>query len=234
MKPFGRIIGRAAMALGSIMLLGGPVSAQETGTLIKHKAAQIDEIRTKGGARLVAEQFGACVVDRSELRSLKWVDLPFGSPEFRNMRGSLTSFTDECISGGELTISDVTLRGAMLQSLYLRYYSKKPVPVFAPDANSGYRSVYPEELSPEARQIVALEQFGECVAKADPETVRRLLTAVSESGGEAAIFAELGPRFSGCIVQGENLKFSKLVLKSALAEGMFRLTRATQTATASK
>ncbi len=67
------------------------------------------------------------------------------------------------------------------------------------------------------------------MAKANPSATRRLLLSVSESGGETGIFAELTPSFSACIVQGEQLKFSKLILKGALAEGMYRLTRAAVT-----
>lgn len=221
---------RMSIVLGAFAL-GTVAHAQETGTLIKHKAAQIDDVRTKAGARLAGEQFGACLLDRSFGRVSKWTELPVGSPDYYKMIDSLIDVEDACISNGQISFSRNVLRGAIFQSLYLRTYGKRPLPSFAPDISTKYRDLYPAsatDMDVEARQILALEQFGECVSKADPETVRRLLLSTSNSSAEGEIFATLAPRFSGCIVAGENLTFSKLILKGALAEGMFRLTRAAQ------
>lgn len=230
---FRSFLAQAALILSAVALSAG-AHAQETGTLIKHKAAQIDEMRTKAGARLVAEQFGACVVDRSEGRVTKLAFLPIGSREYVDIWESLTEREDPCISNGELTLSSMTLRGAIFQAMYLRKYAKKPLLPFAPELSTGYRALYPEDVSGEARMAVALEQFGECVAKADPAAARRLLLANSSSSAESSAIAELSPKFSGCIVAGEKITLSKLIAKGAIAEAMYRLMRAAEGAPAVK
>lgn len=207
--------------------LCSPVMAQETGTLIQRRAAQIDEGNPNAG-RLTMEAFGACVVSRSKGRVSKFIDMRVDEPGYRDyMKNLFDRAEDQCLSQGELRFYDINFRGALFQALYAQEF-KTSAPDLTTVQSSGYRQIYPETLSPEARNAVALEQFGECVSRADPQNVRALLRSLAGSSQESALFGSLTPRFGACIPQGEKLAFSKVVLKGALAEGMYRLSRAAE------
>jgi hypothetical protein len=218
------------LVAGALIVCATSVSAQETGTLIKrNRAAQIDE-GNPNAPRIAMEAFGACVLSRSKGRVAKFVDMRVGEQEYADyMRGLFDRSDDFCLSQGWLQFHDIHFRGALFQALYNSEFKSGP-PSFGAVTTSNYRALYPETLSPPARNTVALEQFGECVARADPQGVHDLLRSLAGSSRETALFQQLSPRFSACIPQGEKLAFSKIVLKGALAEGMYRLSKAAEAA----
>lgn len=204
-----------------------PANAQETGTLIQRRAAQIDE-GNPNAARLTMEAFGACVVSRSKGRVAKFIDMRVDEPAYQDyLKTMFDRSEDQCLSQGQLRFYNIHFRGALFQALYAQEF-KASQPDLSAVQNSGYRQIYPETLTPEARSTIALEQFGECVARADPQNVRALLRALAGSSQEKALFGALTPRFGACIPKGEKLAFSKIVLKGAIAEGMYRLSKAAQ------
>jgi hypothetical protein len=75
-----------------------------------------------------------------------------------------------------------------------------------------------------------MEQFGECVSRARAEEVRQLLAAPPETPLESRAITLLSPSLSGCVPKGQDFRFSKTVLRGALAEGMYRLSKAAETA----
>ena len=223
MKAGGRVFQFVAGAMAAAAI-GAPVAAQETGTLIQRRAAQIDE-GNPNAARLTMEAFGACVVSRSKGRVEKFIDMRVDEPAYRDyLKVLFDRSEDQCLSQGRLSFYDIHFRGALFQALYAQEF-RNSAPDLTSAPGSGYRQLYPETLSDKARSAVALEQFGECVARADAPNVRALLRALAGSSQESALFATLNPRFGSCIPQGEKLAFSKIVLKGALAEGIYRLSK---------
>jgi hypothetical protein len=219
--------GLLRLLAGALVVATSPVSAQETGSLIKrNRAAQIDE-GNPNAPRITMEAFGACIVSRSKGRVAKFIDMRVGEPEYRDyIRALFDRSEDFCLSQGRLQFYDIHLRGALFQALYNSEFRNDGPTSFGAVTSSNYRALYPEILSPEARSAVALEQFGECVARADTPNVRELLRSLAGSARETALFGTLSPQFSACIPQGEKLAFSKIVLKGALAEGIYRLSKA--------
>ena len=221
---------QVAASLVGVMLCAAPVTAQETGTLIKRRAAQIDEGNPNAG-RLTMEAFGACLVSRSKGRVEKFVQMRVDAPEYRDyLKALFDRAEDQCLSSGQLRFHDIHLRGALFQALYAQEFKAGRRPDLGGAPGSNYRLLYPETLSGAARNAIALEQFGECVSRADPDSVHKLLRSLAGSSQETALFGSLTPRFGGCIPQGETLAFSKVILKGALAEGMYRLSKAAESA----
>lgn len=216
---------------GVMVVCAMPVQAQETGTLIRrNRAAQIEE-GNPNAPRIAMEAFGACVVSRSKGRVAKFVDMRVGNQEFGDyLRVMFDRSGDFCLSGGWLQFQDIHFRGALFQGLYNAEFKGGP-PSFGQSTSSNYRALYPETLSPAARNTVALEQFGECVSRADPQGVHELLRSVAASSRETALFRSLSPRFSACVPQGEKIALSKIIVKGALAEGMYRLSKAAEAGT---
>lgn len=225
MKSGGRAI---RLLAGLLIVCAAPAAAQETGTLIKRgRAAQIDE-GNPNAPRIAMEAFGACVVSRSKGRVAKFVDLRVGDQDYADyMRGLFDRSDDACMSVGWLQFHDIHFRGSLFQALYNAEFRSGP-PNFGVVTSSNYRALYPESLSPAARNTVALEQFGECVGRADPQNVHDLLRSLAGSSRETALFHTLAPRFSACVPQGEKIALSKIVAKGALAEGMYRLSKAAE------
>lgn len=199
-----------------------PAWAQETGTLITRRAAQIDS-RDKNAARKTLEIFAKCIVDRQSGRASKIVDIRVDTPEYSKYLDGLHDYYDECISSGEFGYTYPLLRGAIFQALYLRKFKMSGPLTFDPALQTGYRAIYPETLSPDAQDSVAQVSFAECVSRADAEGVRNLLTTPPGSTTETEAVMRIGPKLGSCLSKGSKISFSKSVLKGMLAEGLYRL-----------
>jgi hypothetical protein len=209
------------------------VQAQETGTLLPHRAAQIQG-RGPVAARVTMEAFATCVIDRAKGRAMKLIDMPADTPEYASLFNALFDRTDACISGGQLSMTANLLSGGMFKAMYIRDYKYDSVPVtFGSDVVTGYRELYGDAPSAKAVPVLAMEQFGECVARADAANARLLLLSYPGSVQEKAAFDDLMSKFSGCIVQGERLELSKAAVKGAVSEGLYRLMRASKVPIAS-
>jgi hypothetical protein len=79
------------------------------------------------------------------------------------------------------------------------------------------------ELDETARKRIDYVAFGTCVAASDPGRSSRLLGTAAEGGEEKAILGEMVPHFASCLAEGERFTFSRADLRSALAEGAYRL-----------
>ena len=202
-----------------------PALAQETGTLITRKAAQIDG-NSVADSRRAMEDFAKCLVSREGGRVSKLIDLPVDTKDAENALDAIYGQTDECLSDGQLRMNELGLRGAIFQALYERDYSANAVLSFPAELQTGYRNNYPAELSDKARMYVSLNHFSECVARADPNGVRQLITSRVGSSTETTSFTALLPKLSACIVKDNEIRFSKSNLKGFLAEGLYRLSRA--------
>ncbi len=208
-----------------LVALQPPAFAQETGTLITRKAAQIDG-NSIADSRRAMEDFAKCLVSREGGRVAKLIDLPVDTKAADAALDAIYGQTDECLSDGQLRMNELGIRGAIFQALYERDFSTNSVLSFPAELQTGYRSMYPAELSDKARMYVSLNHFSECVARADPNGVRQLITSRVESSTETTSFAALLPKFSACIVKDNEIRFSKSNLKGFLAEGLYRLSRA--------
>lgn len=208
-----------------------PVAAQETGTLRTHRSAEIDD-GSRDGARRTMEAFTACLVSRQNGRILAMSRLRIDSDQYERMRRNLYDNTgDECLSGsGQLGFSFNLLRGGIFQALYAREFRSGGPTDFSAVPTTGYSELYDDSISPEVRAALALEQFGECVARADAAGVQTLLRQIPGSGGERAAIQALIPRFAACIPQNETIRFSPSVVKGAVAEGIYRLSVAARDA----
>jgi hypothetical protein len=80
-----------------------------------------------------------------------------------------------------------------------------------------------EALGDEAKKRIDYVAFGTCVAASDPKASSSVLSTAVESAEERAKLTELVPQFASCLTEGERFTFSRADLRSALAEGAYRL-----------
>jgi hypothetical protein len=219
----GLIFGAGVAAL----MIGSVSTAQETGSLITRKPAQIDS-RDKDAARKTLEVFSTCVVQRVYNRAIKMVDMRIDMPEYVKQMNSISSGYDDCLSGGDLSISNGLFRGGLFRALYMREFKLDGPATFAPELATGYQDRYPQPYSDEAKSSIAMMNFAECVSRADGANVRLLVGSVAGSSVESAAIQALAPKLGPCITQGNQIRFSKPILKGALAEGIYRLSMASK------
>ena len=203
-----------------------PAMGQETGTLIQHGAAQIDA-RGPNAARLVMRAFGACVASRSRGRLNKLLLLPVGSAEQVRLSKAIFDVEgDECLSNGELRFSFALLRGSFFEAVYLQQFGRAGPVDFAGVKDSGYLARYTQPYSSEALSAIALEQYGECVARANASAARALTASIPGSSSEAEAFGLLAPSLGPCLTKGNKIQFSKTILRGVISEGLYWLSTA--------
>jgi hypothetical protein len=221
------IRGGIFVASVAALMMGSVASAQETGSLITRKPAQIDS-RSKDAARQTLEVFATCIVERQAGRAAKLADMRVDTPEYLKQLNGLSDFYDDCISSGRFEYGYSLLRGAIFQALYRREFKLNGPLTFDPMLDSAYAKIYPEPYSPEAQSSIAQVKFGECVSRADAANVRGFISAPPGSALETSSVQALAPKLGPCIAQGNQIKFNKTVLKGMLAEGIYRLSMASK------
>jgi hypothetical protein len=199
--------------------------AQETGSLIRNRPAQIDSTST-AGARTTMLQFAQCIVGRDRGRVARMVELPVNDAEYGRLSKKLFDSMDEqCLGDGGLSFNTTLFTGALFDALYVREFRYNGPTAFPASVTTSYVARYTAPYSQEVRQALALEQFGECVARAEPAETRKLLLALPGTATEREQFALLTPRFGACVVKGSTVAMSKSIIRGALAEGMYRLSK---------
>lgn len=210
----------------ALICAAAPALAQETGTLITRRPASV-EFDTREGARNTMRQFGDCTVARSRISAKRLIDSPADSPEYERRVKFITK--EECLGAGTLVFPFTVLRGALFEALYRNEFGRSGPADFAATPAFDYRGGYSGALSPLAASTVAIGRFGDCVARADGAAARDMLLSQPETTDEKAALKRIKPKLSGCVVQGQTTKFSPSMLRSAIAEGMYRLSTSGQT-----
>jgi len=188
----------AAAGLAAVALPQGPAAASAPAASSVDKFATC-AVKQYDGAELLATQPGSAeeaeVLAEYGRRSCA---VPATSPDA--LRGAVAA---------ELFKADFTAIGSRPRRELIEVFTLDAEDVNAMDAAS--------------RRRLELLGFGTCVAAGDPTRAVALLNARAGSPDEARILAELQPQFSPCLAEGEKLGLAKSDLRSALAEGAYRL-----------
>ena len=211
----------AAVSLCALFGSINPSFAQDTGHIIEEfKRARIDPDKTGDPVALqrLIYDFGACVI-----RSKKRVVLPFldtfpFSPEAAKASSRVT--IDDCVDSGEMRFSPEALRGPMYQALYRTDFGKTPV--------TGLRDVPPVDYTAGAQvqpgdTRLALRHFADCVVRKDEAGTRKLILSGVGSSEEASAVQSLVPLMNGCVEKGNEVRFTKPLLRALFAETSYRL-----------
>jgi hypothetical protein len=224
------VAGRMAGAIIAMSAVAGPSVAQstmgsspETGSLISRRAAQINGT-TKTDARRTTRDYGACILKRFPKYGERVALEPVHTEEYDKLIKRVV--TDDCLSLGELSFPLNLVRSAVIEALYVDQFGRSGPTDFSQVAPIDYLAGYPAELPGNARNVVALARFGDCVTRKDSVNARALAVSIPGSSEERQRLAALGPSFNGCVIQGEKLTFSRSVIRGAVSEGLFRLSRA--------
>lgn len=195
----------------------------ETGSRIQVPApAQIpyDSTMSKSDrAATVVRAFGVCAVMKDRRRVEATLAYPRFDPEYYKRLDALA--TSNCLASGSLKMPVDIMRFALYQGLYSINFAHKNPPFFN-DPVDYWKDVGGQTQDPIKRDYVAMRQFGDCVAHADPANSRNLVLAAPGSDQGKAALKLLVPVLGPCIVEGARIEFSKPMLVGILAETLFR------------
>lgn len=116
------------------------------------------------------------------------------------------------------------LRGAVAEELFKSDFGsigaapkRELIEVFTVDMNEL------AALSDAAKQRIDYVAFGTCVAASDQDQATAILKTAAGSTAEKAAMIAMVPKFSPCVSEGTEFNFTRTDLRSALAEGAYRL-----------
>jgi hypothetical protein len=210
----------AALSSGTALAQSQPGGTSETGTLVNRRAAQIHG-ESRVDARLTMKQFGDCSVARAPYASLQLVNMPVDASGYEKQLDRVIS--DDCLSTGELSIPATVARGAIFEALYRKEFAAEP-PLNLKDLPAyDYSAGYSRPFSAEAGNVIGLAVVGDCVARTSPIAAHELLVSVPGTAVEDRNVAVVARTLPGCIPPKQTFKFSRSVIRSSVAEGMYRL-----------
>jgi hypothetical protein len=163
------------------------------------------------------EQFARCAVANYEGAEL--LATQPGSPEEKEVFAEYVRHS--CATP---SVALGVLRGAVAEQLFKSDFGaigaqprRQVIEVFTIDSREL------AELDEAATRRIDYVAFGTCVAASDSTGSSRLLDTRPESGEERTVLGEMVPHFASCLAEGERFTFSRADLRSALAEGAYRL-----------
>lgn len=194
-------------------------STLDTGSLIRRaRPASVD---SSAAAREASRQFAVCSVALKPESAARLMAMPMTAPEWPRLMNRLA--TDDCIAKGELSLPVVLFRSSLYEAFYAKEFRDTPAGDLKAAAPIDYTAGYSSPLPDEASNIIALAQMGDCVARAETAASHRLLISNPGTTSEAEAFSAIIPRLSGCVPEGQTVRFSKPVVKGAVAEALYRL-----------
>jgi len=123
-----------------------------------------------------------------------------------------------------LSFSSLPFRYELLGSLYRRLFTDSPDPAIADLRDTNYASEFADGKVPES--LLGLRKFGDCVARSTPVASHRLVFTELYSDGEKAAIGDVMPKLQSCMPSGQDVGFTRALLRGAIAEGLLRLRQA--------
>ena len=162
--------------------------------------------------------FAACLVEHDQ-PEIERVIARF--PDEKEHKALWRLADADCLSSGELTMTDQLLRGALYAELYRRSYSYHAPSISG--AGIDWWADTTGQPDGDANNYVALRQFAECLVLKHPEESRQLMLVPPRSHREDEALGAMVPDMGPCLVAGVELKFSKPVVEGLIAEALYRL-----------
>jgi hypothetical protein len=186
-------------------------------------------------ARKVMQNFAKCLVNRAGYRMRAALDLPVGVPKTQSVLSALSdpgclAVASENSSADELHLrfKSLLLRGSIYDVLYVHDLAAKPALTSFDGVVSPRYPFATAPMSVEAVDYHVAISIGECVVRAQSVLARQLIMSAVESADEAIAVKALVPFLGPCLDQGQTIKLSKSVIRSMIAEPLYRLTKAAE------
>ena len=213
-----------ATAILGVLATASVAHAQRAGSRVGPSPAQIPET---GGAskedlaRIAMYRYAECVVSNSRVRVELYLETFPGSKVAQKMANSLS--VDDCLSTGELHISEPLFRSGVYDVLYRRKFQKEGPLDFSAVPVIDYAAGSDLESQSDAPSRIALRQIADCTVRKAPETSRVLVLSMVASKAERVAFTQLVPSMAPCVLEGSKLSFSRSTFRGVIGEALYRL-----------
>lgn len=138
----------------------------------------------------------------------------------------------DCLYNVEITISNVTLRGALYAELYRRTYRERQ-----PDLHGvsiDWWAVAAGQDKDRANNYVGLRQFAECLVQKHPQESRALMLVPPRSKREEDAVRTMVPDMGACLAAGSEVHLNIELIEALVAEALYRLSAKAAAATATR
>lgn len=219
-------IGRAWIFVAAFTLISGAAAnAQDNpyggGTRLTGPApAKIPTGRLSAEvrARIATQRYAACEIKAHRALVLKAIQVEAWDPDAGKLLAGVTDY--RCLDSGELIMPMPLLRGAFYQQLYRDNFadhmptlSGTPLRIDVADMSN---------MKDEQKAAVAMQQFGDCVVRRDPQLAHALVLETPGSDAETAAVQALMPHFSACVTQGSTWTLNRSRLTAIVSEVLYR------------
>lgn len=195
------------------------VYAQPTGTHIGPNPAEVRG-DSMTDARRTLGNFGQCVVRSNRTRAERVLSLSANSEQYHRQLRQLA--TDDCLSGGQLRMSPLLMRGSIFEALLDVYHSDFQPTDLSQAPAIAYGALHTGTMTGPTRSILAWNIFADCVVRAAPGEARALLLVPPGGTREEEAVTALTPHFGPCVPSGANVAMSLSLVRAALAEVLYR------------
>jgi hypothetical protein len=219
-----------------VRLAGATLAAVLALSAAGETRAQSEEPAPTSHARKSAADFAKCVIRGEKERWLARLDKPFGSAQSLAALSEAVTHEQSCVNFGvaKLRFPPVLLRGLVFEALYVSDFGRLPtVESFEGAAPISYPFADEQYLEP-AIQYRVMMTLGDCVVRHSPAAARAMILTRVETANEKAAIDPLRLALASCIEQGVQLKLTRTTVRAALAEPLYRLTKAPRTAAPAK
>jgi len=168
--------------------------------------------------------FGECEY-RSHTASVRnYLALPYDDPgAYKQLKKLATS---ECLTNGVLTMPYAVMRGAMFRAAYRIEFRQPPAQLGEKAVD--FSAFVTDATKPGSQRYLALMDFAQCVARADPTGSDALMRSQVGSAEERQAIDALVPKLGPCLLAGLTLNTNKGNIEALLSEALYREARASQ------
>jgi hypothetical protein len=181
--------------------------------------------------RQLIARYATCLFDISGYKFRTVVDLPFG--DTASVNGMYRLLDPNCVPStprNEVRFrspSLVVLRGSLYEELYRQDFGKAPAIASFDDTPSPAYPLSKTRPQYAVAYRVAMD-FGECVVRAAPSEARALVLSPVATPAESEAIRAITPALGTCVDAGQSMELSRSVVRGAVAEALYRLSRLRQ------
>lgn len=225
-KPVGRL--SLVLPLALLTFHATPAIGLQTLREPPHGSREYDPVDAE---RTLAE-FGECVLDREgrRARAERFLRLPPAGEAFEEAADPLTP--EECLRlrGGtymEMRIRPDALRASLFAALYKREFGRVPPP---PEVSTvpplRFADEFEGDVATLPQSVRVLRGVGDCTARTDPAGAHAFLLTTLGGPDERRELQRVTSALANCLPEGQQVRFTRAVLRGMLAEGLYKLRRA--------
>lgn len=182
---------------------------------------------------LILASFAECVVDRSRAEKLARAFITLDPmTEAGGKAGQGVTEADCLPKVGQskvvyqLELKPFVYRYELLGAIYRRNFKTEPSPSISDLPVSNYAAEFADGKVPAS--LLALRQFGDCVARVNPAASHRLAMSRLYSAEEGRAVSEVMPHLEACMPPDSTVGFTRGTLRGTISEALLRLRESSQ------